>query len=148
MSSRQLAIVVAMFHNNAKLQVRGHSNNTWGGGEGEGMSHRLYLHFEALFSTFGSEKFCVTARLASLRYFLYNAFSYSSQIRLKKISDQKQKNVTRGGGGVGNMQKSVTYYLNDVIDEVCLNVHLLLEYLFYIRMKTLRFCAKELFQSN
>ncbi len=63
------------------------------------VSQRLYWHFEALFlvllevNRFGG----LTARLGSLRYFLWIHWTVQFKLGLK-ISDQKHKNVTQGGG--------------------------------------------------
>ncbi len=47
-----------------------------------------------------------------MRYFLYNAFNSSRQIRIKNQWSKTEKCHTGDGGG-GKRQKSVKYYLND-----------------------------------
>jgi hypothetical protein len=72
-------------------------------------------HIKSGFKTFGSEKFCWTARLGFKRYILSYSFCSSKQIR-HKISNQKREKCHAGWGGGSKGPKSAMYYLNGPID--------------------------------
>ncbi len=69
-----------------RLVLRSHSKNTWQSRGGQhNVTHTLFTIWNTVFSAVGGEQFCMTARIASLSYFLYNALNSSRQIRLKKL---------------------------------------------------------------
>jgi hypothetical protein len=76
------------------------------------MSNTLFLLFKILFLMLLEETLCVTKQdKASKDTFLLLHLIFQSNLSLK-ISHQKLKIVTQGGGGSEKCQKIVTYYLN------------------------------------
>jgi hypothetical protein len=84
-----------------------------GGGFDE-VSHILFIILKMFFVLL-EEKLAVTKQDTALKDTLFLIdLIFQSNIGLK-ISHQKMKNVTLGGGGVRKVPKSVTYYLNGPI---------------------------------
>jgi hypothetical protein len=66
---------------------------------GSAMCHTKFFHFfNIVFKAFGSENFCLTARLGLKDTFFLFHFAVKSKLGLKSGIKKDEDNVTRGGG--------------------------------------------------